>query len=405
MKEDVDLKDAIENIDIGGPTLLRAAAKNYQDVVVIVDPEDYDPIIDELKEKGYISAETKFYLAAKVFEHTAHYDSLIAEYLREQSGQEEFPELLTLTFEKMQSMRYGENPHQRAVFYRESGSRPGSLVNAVQLHGKELSYNNINDTNGALELLREFEKPTVVAVKHANPCGVGSGKDIFEAYDKAYRADPVSIFGGIVVARRDRRKTAEAINKIFIEIVVAPSYTEGALDILKQKKNIRILELKDIRSGIPKGTYDMKKVYGGLLVQEANTKLLPDMSDIKVVTKKSPSSKELEDLIFAWKVVKHAKSNGIAIAKDGQSLGIGPGQVNRIWAVNQAIERSGPNVKGAVLASDAFFPFPDCVEAAAAAGITAIMQPGGSIRDQESIDECDRHGIAMLFTGMRHFKH
>jgi phosphoribosylaminoimidazolecarboxamide formyltransferase/IMP cyclohydrolase len=300
LKEDVDLKDAIENIDIGGPTLLRAAAKNYQDVVVIVDPEDYDPIIDELKEKGYISAETKFYLAAKVFEHTAHYDSLIAEYLREQSGQEEFPELLTLTFEKMQSMRYGENPHQRAVFYRESGSRPGSLVNAVQLHGKEISYNNINDTNGALELLREFEKPTVVAVKHANPCGVGSGKDIFEAYDKAYRADPVSIFGGIVVANDViDEKTAEAINKIFIEIVVAPSYTEGALDILKQKKNIRILELKDIRSGIPKGTYDMKKVYGGLLVQEANTKLLPDMSDIKVVTKKSPSSKELEDLIFA----------------------------------------------------------------------------------------------------------
>lgn len=406
LKEGVDLKEAIENIDIGGPTLLRAAAKNYQDVVVIVDPKDYDPIIDELNEKGYISAETRFNLAVKVFEHTAHYDSLIAGYLRDQSGQDKFPELLTLTFEKMQSMRYGENPHQRAVFYKEIGSRPGSLINAVQLHGKELSYNNINDTNGALELLREFEEPTVVAVKHANPCGVGSGENIFEAYEKAYRADPVSIFGGIVVANGEiDEKTAEAINKIFIEIVVAPSYSARALEILKQKRNIRILELKDIQAEIPRGTYDMKKVYGGLLVQEANTKLLPGMSDIKVVTKKSPSSKELEDLIFAWKVVKHTKSNGIAIAKDGQSLGIGPGQVNRIWAVNQAIERSGPSVKGAVLASDAFFPFPDCVEAAAAAGITAIIQPGGSIRDQESIDECDRHGIAMLFTGMRHFKH
>ncbi|HZJ58519.1 MAG TPA: bifunctional phosphoribosylaminoimidazolecarboxamide formyltransferase/IMP cyclohydrolase [Clostridia bacterium] len=406
LKEGIELKDAIENIDIGGPTLLRAAAKNYQDVAVIVDPKDYALIIAELEEKNHISSKTRFRLAGKVFEHTAHYDSLIAKYLGEQIGEEKFPNLLTLTFEKAQSMRYGENPHQGAVFYKEIGKRPGSLINAVQLHGKELSYNNINDTNGALELLKEFEVPTVVAVKHANPCGVGSGEGIFEAYDKAYRADPVSIFGGIVVANdRVDEKTAEAINKIFVEIVVAPSYTVKALEILKQKKNIRILELKDIRAGVPEGTYDMKKVYGGLLVQEANTRLLPDLSDIEIVTKKSPSAKEMEDLIFAWKLVKHTKSNGIAIAKDSQSLGIGPGQVNRIWAVNQAIERSGTDVKGAVLASDAFFPFPDCVEAAAAAGITAIIQPGGSIRDQDSIDECDKHGIAMVFTGMRHFKH
>lgn len=406
LKEGIELKDAIENIDIGGPTLLRAAAKNYQDVAVIVDPKDYALIIAELEEKNHISSKTRFRLAGKVFGHTAHYDSLIAKYLGEQIGEEKFPNLLTLTFEKAQSMRYGENPHQGAVFYKEIGKRPGSLINAVQLHGKELSYNNINDTNGALELLKEFEVPTVVAVKHANPCGVGSGEGIFEAYDKAYRADPVSIFGGIVVANdRVDEKTAEAINKIFVEIVVAPSYTVKALEILKQKKNIRILELKDIRAGVPEGTYDMKKVYGGLLVQEANTRLLPDLSDIEIVTKKSPSAKEMEDLIFAWKLVKHTKSNGIAIAKDSQSLGIGPGQVNRIWAVNQAIERSGTDVKGAVLASDAFFPFPDCVEAAAAAGITAIIQPGGSIRDQDSIDECDKHGIAMVFTGMRHFKH
>ncbi len=406
LKEGVELKDAIENIDIGGPTLLRAAAKNYQDVVVVVDPSDYSAIIEELETKGQVSEETKFLLSAKVFEHTAHYDSLIAKYLREQSAQTEFPELLTLTFERMQSMRYGENPHQKAVFYREVGNTSGSLVNAKQLHGKELSYNNINDTNGALELLKEFDQPTVVAVKHANPCGVGSGESIFEAYEKAYTADPVSIFGGIVVANGEiDEKTAKEINKIFIEIVVAPSYSIGALDILKQKKNIRILELKDIGAKIAKDTYDMKKVYGGLLVQQANTRLLPDMSDLKVVTEKSPTSKEMDDLIFAWKVVKHTKSNGIAIEKDNQSLGIGPGQVNRIWAVNQAIERSGPNVRGAVLASDAFFPFSDCVEAAAAAGITAIIQPGGSIRDQESIDACNKYGIAMVFTNMRHFKH
>ena len=406
LREGVELKEAIENIDIGGPTLLRAAAKNYQDVVVVVDPKDYSLVIEEMETKGQVSDKTKFLLGAKVFEHTAHYDSLIAKYLRDQSGLMEFPEYLTLTFEKMQSMRYGENPHQNAVFYREVGNHPGSLINAKQLHGKELSYNNINDTNGALELLKEFDKPTVVAVKHANPCGVGSGENIFQAYEKAYEADPVSIFGGIVVANGEiDAKTATEINKIFIEIVVAPSYSSEALDILKQKKNIRILELGDIGAKIPADTYDMKKVYGGLLVQEVNTRLLPDACELKVVTEKNPTAKEMDDLIFAWKVVKHTKSNGIVIAKDHQSLGIGPGQVNRIWAVNQAIERSGSNVEGAVLASDAFFPFSDCVEAAAAAGITAIIQPGGSIRDQESIDACNKHGIAMIFTSMRHFKH
>lgn len=406
LKEGVELKEAIENIDIGGPTLLRAAAKNYQDVVVVVDPRDYDGILNEIETKGEISRETKFLLGAKVFEHTAHYDALIAKYLRDQADQGEFPELLTLTFEKMQSMRYGENPHQKAVFYREVGSRPGSLIKAQQLHGKELSYNNINDTNGALELLREFNEPTVVAVKHANPCGVGSGESIFEAYQKAYNADPISIFGGIVVANGEiDENTAQEINKIFVEIVVSPSYSTKALEVLKQKKNIRILKLDDIDAKAPEDTLDMKKVYGGLLVQEANTKLFPNMSDLKVVTEKAPTKEEMEDLIFAWKVVKHTKSNGIAIAKNSQSLGIGPGQVNRIWAVNQAIERSGPEVEGAVLASDAFFPFSDCVEAAAAAGITAIIQPGGSIRDQESIDACNKYGIAMIFTGMRHFKH
>ncbi len=405
LKEDVKLEEAIENIDIGGPAMLRAAAKNYRDVTVVVDPEDYSKVLDELK-KGEVSEETKFQLSAKVFEHTAHYDALIAQYLRKKSGSPVFPKLLTTTYEKQQEMRYGENPHQQAVFYREVLPVAGSLPTAKQLHGKELSFNNINDTNGALDLLREFDEPTVVAVKHANPCGVGSADNIFEAYKKAYEADPVSIFGGIVAANREiDQKTAQEINKIFIEIVVAPGYSQEALEILKQKKNIRILQLDDIQAALPANTWDMKKVAGGLLVQEIDAKLFQDDNSWKVVTNRQPTQKELEDLKFAWKIVKHTKSNGIAIGKNGQSLGIGPGQVNRIWAVKQAIERSGEKVKGAVLASDAFFPFDDCVEAAAKAGITAIIQPGGSIRDQESIDACNRHGIAMIFTGMRHFKH
>jgi phosphoribosylaminoimidazolecarboxamide formyltransferase/IMP cyclohydrolase len=405
LKEGVKLEEAIENIDIGGPTMLRAAAKNYQDVAVVVDPSDYDIVLSELRD-GEISVATKFYLASKVFEQTAHYDALIAQYLREQSGDEGFPELLTTTYEKQQDMRYGENPHQKAVFYKEIRPIGGSLPTAIQLHGKELSYNNINDTNGALDLLREFDQPTVVAVKHANPCGVGTADSILEAYQKTYEADPVSIFGGIIVANRQiDAETAQEINKIFIEIVVAPDYTEEALEVLKKKKNIRILQLKEIDTAVLAGTWDMKKVLGGLLVQEMDTKLFKDDEPWQVVTDRQPSEKELEDLKFAWKVVKHTKSNGIAIAKDNQSLGIGPGQVNRIWAVEHAIERSGDKVQGAVLASDAFFPFDDCVEAAAKAGITAIIQPGGSIKDQQSIDACNRHGIAMIFTGMRHFKH
>lgn len=406
LKGHVELEEAIENIDIGGPSLLRAAAKNHQDVTVVVDPDDYLVVLDELHGCGEVSFETRFKLAVKAFEHTAHYDALIAQYLRGQVKDAGFPELLTFTYEKVQDLRYGENPHQKAAFYREVLPVPGSLTGAKQLHGKELSYNNINDANAALDLLREFDEPTVVAVKHANPCGVASASTIYEAYMKAYEADPISIFGGIVAANREiDAQTAAEINKIFIEIVIAPSYTDEALEILKRKKNIRILQLKDISARPHKGIWDTRKVLGGLLVQELDTELLPDMSQLKVVTDKKPTAAEMEDLIFAWKVVKHTKSNGIAIAKNKQSLGIGPGQVNRIWAVQQSIERSGEKVKGAVLASDAFFPFPDCVEAAAKAGISAIIQPGGSIRDQESIDACNKYGIAMIFTGMRHFKH
>ena len=406
LKGDVSLEEAIENIDIGGPSMLRAAAKNYQDVAVLVDPADYPMVLEDLKRDGVVSDQTKFYLCAKVFEHTAHYDALIAQYLREKAGHAKFPELLTLTYEKVQAMRYGENPHQDAVFYKEVRPPAGSLANALQIHGKELSFNNINDANGALDLLKEFSETAVVAVKHANPCGVGVGAAVFEAYQKAYAADPVSIFGGILAINREvDADTAAGIDKIFIEIVIAPGYTEDALAILTRKKNIRILVLPDIAAPIPAMAWDMKKVLGGLLIQETNVQLLQQDMPWQTVTERTPTETELSDLLFAFKVVKHTKSNGIAIAKKGQSLGIGPGQVNRIWAVESAIARSGEQVAGAVLASDAFFPFIDCVEAAAEAGITAIIQPGGSLKDQESIDACNRHGIAMIFTGMRHFKH
>lgn len=405
LKGHIELEEAIENIDIGGPTMLRAAAKNYQDVVVVIDPADYKVVLEEMKHPEGISIKTKFRLAYKVFEHTSHYDTLIAKYLRDKLDGQFFPETLTLTYEKVQDMRYGENPHQKAVFYKEVGAAVGCLTTAVQLHGKELSYNNINDANGALDLLKEFDEPTVVAVKHANPCGVGSADSVYDAYVKAYESDPVSIFGGIIAINREvDEKTAQEINKIFVEIVIAPSYSEKALKTLTEKKNIRILKLDNITAKLPAGTYDMKKVAGGLLVQEYNRELVKP-EEIKCVTEKKPTPKEMEDLIFAMKVVKHTKSNGIAIAKDKRSIGIGPGQTNRIMAANIAIEYGKGRTGGAVMASDAFFPFPDCVEAAAAAGITAIIQPGGSVKDQESVDACNKHGIAMLFTGTRHFKH
>ena len=402
-KPGIELQEAIENIDIGGPTMLRSAAKNYQDVAVLVDPADYAKVLDEL-ENGGITKETKFYLMYKVYQHTAYYDTLIANYLREKQGIK-FPEKLTLAFDMAQSMRYGENPRQEAVFYKEPFPVAGSLAKAKQLHGKELSYNNINDTNGAINLLKEFSEPTVVACKHSNPCGVASDKTIAGAFAKANASDPTSIFGGIIAANREIDKdTAEQIHKIFIEIVVAPSFSKEALDILCTKKNIRLLELPDIADPIPAGNCDMKKVLGGLLVQDFDDNVI-DNDKINVVTKKAPTQTELEDMEFAMKVVKHTKSNAIVIAKDKVTLGIGCGQVNRIWATKQAIEHSLTSTKGAALASDAFFPFDDCVRAAGEAGITAIAQPGGSVKDELSIEACDELGIAMIFTGDRHFKH
>jgi phosphoribosylaminoimidazolecarboxamide formyltransferase/IMP cyclohydrolase len=397
------LEEAIENIDIGGPTMLRSAAKNYQDVVVITDPRDYDKVLEELSSNKDVSLETKYKLALKVFEHTAHYDAIISNYLRNRI-KGELPEKLTLTYEKVQSLRYGENPHQKAVFYKEIGRNKGSLINAVQIHGKELSFNNINDANGALELLKEFQEPTVVAVKHTNACGVGSGYDIYDAYMKAYSCDPTSIFGGIVAANRNiDLQTAKELDKIFLEIVIAPGFDDDALEILKSKKNIRLLTLEDI-SYQQEDALDIKKVNGGILVQDTDKGLYMD-EDLKIVTKRIPTEKEMEDMIFALKVVKHIKSNGIVIAKAKQTIGIGPGQVNRIWAVENAIKQALIDVKSSVLASDAFFPFPDCVEAAARAGITAIIQPGGSIQDKASIEKANQYGIAMVFTGSRHFKH
>ncbi|MEG2882200.1 MAG: bifunctional phosphoribosylaminoimidazolecarboxamide formyltransferase/IMP cyclohydrolase [Christensenella sp.] len=403
-KDGVTLADAIENIDIGGPTMLRAAAKNWQDVASIVDSSDYETVLSELKENGEVSRDTKFMLCAKVFENTAAYDALIAAYLRQQTNKDAIPDKLTLTFEKQQDMRYGENPHQNAAFYREPLVVKGSIAHAEQLNGKELSFNNINDAAGALDCLREFDEPTIVGVKHANPCGVGSAEKIFDAYIKAYECDPVSIFGGIVASNREiDEKTATQMSKIFLEIVIAPSYTKEALDILCQKKNLRVLRLPDIMEKASETAYDAKKVVGGMLIQDLNTKIFD--GELKVVTKRKPTEEEMENLEFAFKVVKYVKSNGIAIARGMGTLGIGPGQTNRIWAAEMALERSGEEAKGAVMASDAFFPFDDCVEAAAKAGITAIIQPGGSIRDEDSIKKCDENGIAMVFTGIRHFRH
>lgn len=403
LKPGVSHEEIIENIDIGGPTMIRAAAKNYKFVTVITDPEDYNLVISELKTKGDTSAETKEMLAAKVFIHTSHYDALIAGYFSEKLNIK-YPKTITLTYEKKQDLRYGENPHQSAAFYTSIKGTEGTLTAAVQLHGKELSYNNIGDTDGALETLKEFDEPTIVAAKHANPCGVGSASTLVEAYRRAYEADPVSIYGGIVAANREiDAATATEMAKIFLEVVVAPSFSKEALEILTKKKNIRLLQLPHI-SAKDISASKAKTVLGGLLMQDLDTLLLNE-DELKVVTKRQPTETEMRDLMFAWKVVKHAKSNGIAIAKDLCTTGVGPGQVSRIWALENAIRQGGERIPGSVMASDAFFPFSDCVEAAHDAGITAIIQPGGSVRDQESIDAADKYGIAMIFTGMRHFKH
>ncbi len=401
-KDGVDFAEAIENIDIGGPTMIRAAAKNYQDVAVIVNPEDYETVVNELKANGEVSLATKKLLSYKVFEHTSVYDTLIATYLRGQLGIE-YPQKISFAFEKVQDMRYGENPHQSAAFYRNALPNTACIAEAKQLNGKELSFNNINDTNGAIELLREFKKPCAVAVKHTNPCGVAEGETLLDAYKKAYACDPVSIFGGIVAFNGvvDEELAAELV-KIFLEVVVAKGYTDKALEVLKSKANLRVLVIDDIDCPRKYAEPDLKRVAGGLLVQQKDTVLF---DETKRVTKSDVTESQKADLEFAYKVVKHCKSNAIVVAKDGATLGIGVGQTSRVWAMQQAIEHAGDRVKGAVVASDAFFPFRDCVDLCASAGISGIIQPGGSIRDNDSIDACDENGIAMLFCGNRHFKH
>ncbi|MDV2685680.1 bifunctional phosphoribosylaminoimidazolecarboxamide formyltransferase/IMP cyclohydrolase [Alkalihalophilus lindianensis] len=399
-KEDSTFEDAIENIDIGGPSMLRAAAKNHKHVTVVVDPADYDTVLTELKDG--VTTETRRRLAAKVYRHTAAYDAVIAEYLTEAVG-EESPETYTVTYEKKQSLRYGENPHQKATFYKKPLAKDGSIATATQLHGKELSYNNINDANAALAIVKEFTEPAAVAIKHMNPCGVGTGQTIEEAYDKAYEADPVSIFGGIIALNQEVDQTAALkMKEIFLEIIIAPAFTEEALSVLKEKKNLRLLTVDTSKAKSTEAT--LTSIHGGLLVQDEDTHSF-DEAEISVPTKREPTEDEWKALKLAWKVVKHVKSNAIVLANDQMTVGVGAGQMNRVGAAAIALEQAGDRMEGAVMGSDAFFPMGDTVEAAAKAGVRAIIQPGGSIRDQESIDMADRYDIAMVFTGVRHFKH
>ncbi len=404
-KPDVTFQDAIENIDIGGPTMVRAAAKNNESVAIVVNPERYGEIIAELKANGQVSAETRLRLAAEAFTHTAEYDSYISTYLNKLVNNEDaFPQALTMSFVKAQDCRYGENPHQKAAFYRTPGAAAPGMGTAVQLQGKELSFNNIMDSNAAFECVREFVEPTAVIIKHNNPCGVASADRLVDAYKRAFDADSVSAFGGIVACNRLVDKAAaEEMVKTFLEVVIAPDFDADALEVFAQKGNFRVLKTGGMPEG-PQQGWDMKAVNGGLLVQDIDKGRIGN-DDLKVVSKKQPTQAEIEELLFAWKVVKHVKSNAIVITKDKCTLGVGAGQMNRVNSARIAIGQAGDNVKGAVMASDAFFPFRDTVDEAAKAGIAAIIQTGGSMRDEESIQAADEHGMIMILTGMRHFKH
>lgn len=408
-KPGVSEEEAIENIDIGGPSMIRSAAKNQASVAVIVDPADYEKVLAEIS-GGRISRDTKRALAAKAFRHTAAYDALIAAHFTKEA----YPEKLTLTYELQQSLRYGENPHQGAALYSDPLILPESIVAAKKLHGKELSYCNLADADAALEMVREFSMPAAVAVKHQNPCGVGIGDTIAEAYARAFEADPVSIFGGIIALNREVCAAAAAqMTEIFLEVIIAPSYSDEALAILMKKKNLRLLQARQAR-GEHRGhvaeadafsrSRKLCAVSGGLLTQEADTKGFDD-ANLTFPTKRKPTEAELKTARFAWTCIKFVKSNGILLARDNMTVGIGPGQTNRVGAAKIAIGDAGERARGAVLASDAFFPMADTVELAAAAGIEVIIQPGGSMKDADSIAACDKHGIAMIFTGMRHFRH
>ncbi|MCH5231274.1 MAG: bifunctional phosphoribosylaminoimidazolecarboxamide formyltransferase/IMP cyclohydrolase [Muribaculaceae bacterium] len=401
-KPGVTMEDAIENIDIGGPSMLRSAAKNFRDVTVVCNPADYPTIIEEITLNGNTQYDTRLRLSAQAYTHTALYDSKIAEFMRRAAG---LPEKLFLNFDEVQSLRYGENPHQKAKFYRESNEKPYSVAFSKQIQGKELSYNNIQDANAALSIVREFDEPFCVALKHMNPCGAGIGTDLMEAWTKAYEADKVSIYGGIVAINRPLTKeVALQMKPIFLEIIMAPSYDEEALEVLAAKKNLRVLQVN-----MEKEKRDCKAyvgITGGLLVQDADLECL-ELTPEMCVTKCKPTDKELKELNFAWKIVKHVKSNAIVVAKDGATAGVGAGQMNRVGSAEIALNeaKAAGITEGLVLSSDGFLPFGDTVDLASKYGVKAIVQPGGSIRDEESIKVADEKGITMLFTGMRHFKH
>lgn len=408
-KADCTFEDAIENIDIGGPTMIRAAAKNHHDVAIVVNPADYAGIIDELKaNNSALSQQTRFKLALKSFEHTASYDTAIANYLGKRDGVQ-FPDTLNLQFYCNTDLRYGENPHQNAAFYQEKSPAPGTIAAAKQLQGKELSYNNIADADAALECVKAFsDKPTCVIVKHANPCGVAEADNQLAAYDKAYQTDPTSAFGGIIAFNQelDEQTASEIIKRQFVEVIVAPSISAGAQTVLQSKQNIRVLAC-GFWAASPQNSLDFKRVTGGLLVQDNDNGRI-ERSQLKVVSQRVPTEQELDDLLFAWKVAKFVKSNAIVYCKNGQTIGVGAGQMSRVYSAKIAGIKAadeGLAVPGSAMASDAFFPFRDGIDSAAAAGITAIIQPGGSVRDNEVIAAADEHNIAMVFTGMRHFRH
>lgn len=421
-QEDCTLENAIENIDIGGPTMVRAAAKNHKDVLIIVDPSDYVTVSKELTENNQsVSFKLRFDYAVKAFEHTAQYEGMIADYLGQQLSQVEhdcdencdaehsaFPRTLNVQMKKKQELRYGENSHQSAAFYIEHDIQEASVATAVQLQGKELSFNNIADTDSALECVKEFEEPACVIVKHANPCGVAISDSIAHAYELAYQTDPTSAFGGIIAFNRelDADTAEKIIARQFVEVIIAPKISEAAKQVVSKKQNVRLLECGDWQGQLTEG-YDFKRVNGGMLVQERDFGMI-ESSDLKVVTTRTPNESELKDLMFTWKVAKYVKSNAIVYSKAGQTVGVGAGQMSRVYSAKIAgIKAADENlqVEGCVMASDAFFPFRDGIDAAAIAGITAVIQPGGSMRDEEVIAAANEHGMAMVFTGMRHFKH
>lgn len=416
-KADCTLADAVENIDIGGPTMVRSAAKNHKDVAIVVNSQDYQRVLDEMADNNNsLTLETRFDLAIAAFEHTAAYDGMIANYFGtmvpsygDQEGDKEskFPRTINFQFQKKQDMRYGENSHQQAAFYVEADVPAGSIASAHQIQGKALSYNNISDTDSALECVKEFDEPACVIVKHANPCGVAIGSDIHDAYLRAFKTDPTSAFGGIIAVNRELdADTAEAIiSRQFVEVIIAPSISSEACQIIAAKKNIRLLECGSLGTK-PQG-FQLKRVNGGLLVQDRDNGMVP-RSELKVVTERAPTEKELDDALFCWKVAKYVKSNAIVYARDHMTIGVGAGQMSRVYSAKIAGIKAadeGLEVAGSVMASDAFFPFRDGIDAAAAAGVTCVIQPGGSIRDEEVIQAANEHGIAMVFTGMRHFFH